>query len=407
MTPQEGPLEGIVVCDFSWVGAGPIATKVLADFGATVIKIESTKHPDVGRYSAPFKDNIIHPDRSAFFLHSNTSKLSVTLNIRHPKGVEIAKKIVRISDIVMENFTPGVISKLGLGYEELKKIKPDIIMASSSIYGQTGPKSRFSGFGNSGAAISGHHMLTGWPDRDPVTPGIAYADVVQPLFSAAALLAAIDYRDRTGQGQYIDSTQVESMVQFISPALLDYYANGRVQSRMWQPVFLCVATRRFPLQRARTAGAPSPSSTKSSGRPFAGRWGIPAWARAGKFSTLPLRQSNEDELESLISQWTITYARDDLVAVLQEAGVASGPVQDASDLVDRDPQLRERQSFVKLTHPVIGECNHPAPAVKLSKSPSHIKTSPCLGEHNEYVLFELLGISDEEFVELLNEGVLE
>ena len=140
MTAQKSALEGIRVCDFSWVGAGPLATKYLADFGAQVIKIESTKHPDIGRLSAPFKDNIIHPDRSAFFLHSNTSKLSISLNIRHQKGVEIAKKIVKISDIVMENFTPGVIDKLGLGYNELKKIKPDIIMASSSIYGQTGPK---------------------------------------------------------------------------------------------------------------------------------------------------------------------------------------------------------------------------------------------------------------------------
>lgn len=406
MTFQEGPLEGIVVCDFSWVGAGPIATKLLADFGATVIKIESTKHPDVGRYSAPFKDNIIHPDRSAFFLHSNTSKLSITLNIRHPKGVEIAKKIVKISDIVMENFTPGVISRLGLGYEELKKIKPDIIMASSSIYGQTGPKSRFSGFGNSGAAISGHHMLTGWPDRDPVTPGIAYADVVQPLFSAAALLAAIDYRDRTGQGQYIDSTQVESMVQFISPALLDYYANGRVQSRCGNRSSYASPHGAFPC-KGEDSWCALAVFDEVEWQALRRTMGDPAWARAGKFSTLSLRQSNEDELESLINQWTITYARDDLVAVLQEAGIASGPVQDASDLVDLDPQLRERQSFVKLTHPVIGECNHPAPAVKLSKSPSRIRTSPCLGEHNEYVLFELLGISDEEFVELLNEGVLE
>jgi len=404
MTPQEGPLKGIVVCDFSWVGAGPIATKLLADFGATVIKIESTKHPDVGRYSAPFKDNIIHPDRSAFFLHSNTSKLSITLNIRHPKGVEIAKKIVKISDIVVENFTPGVISRLGLGYEELKKIKPDIIMASSSIYGQTGPKSRFSGFGNSGAAISGHHMLTGWPDRDPVTPGIAYADVVQPLFSAAALLAAIDYRDRTGQGQYIDSTQVESMVQFISPALLDYYANGRVQSRCGNRSSYASPHGAFPC-KGEDSWCALAVFDEVEWQALRRTMGDPAWARAGKFSTLSLRQSNEDELESLISQWTITYARDDLVAVLQEAGVASGPVQDASDLVDLDPQLRQRESFVKLTHPVIGECNHPAPALKLSKSPSHIKTSPCLGEHNEYVLFELLGISDEEFVELLNEGV--
>ena len=135
-------------------------------------------------------------------------------------------------DIVMENFTPGVMARLGLTYDELKKIKPDIIMASSSIYGQTGPKSRLSGFGNSGTAISGHYMLTGWPDREPVSPGVAYADIVQPLFTVIALLAALDYRRRTGKGQFIDSTQVETMIQFISPAILDYFANGRVETRV-------------------------------------------------------------------------------------------------------------------------------------------------------------------------------
>jgi crotonobetainyl-CoA:carnitine CoA-transferase CaiB-like acyl-CoA transferase len=196
------------------------------------------------------------------------------------------------------------------------------------------------------------------------------------------------------------------MVQFISPALLDYYANGRVQSRCGNRSSYASPHGAFPC-KGEDSWCALAVFDEVEWQALRRTMGDPAWARAGKFSTLSLRQSNEDELESLISQWTITYARDDLVAVLQEAGVASGPVQDASDLVDLDPQLRQRESFVKLTHPVIGECNHPAPALKLSKSPSHIKTSPCLGEHNEYVLFELLGISDEEFVELLNEGVLE
>jgi benzylsuccinate CoA-transferase BbsF subunit len=406
MTPQKGPLEGITICDFSWVGAGPIATKYLADFGAQVIKIESTKHPDVGRYSAPFKDNIIGPDRSAFFLHSNTSKLSITLNIRHPKGVEIAKKIVRISDIVMENFTPGVITKLGLGYDELKKIKSDIIMASSSIYGQTGPMAGFSGFGNSGAAISGHYMLTGWPDRDPVTPGIAYADVVQPLYSAAALLAALEYRDRTGQGQYIDATQVETMVQFISPAILDYFANGRAQTRAGNRSSYASPHGVFPCLGDDSWCAIAVFE-ETEWAALCALMGQPDWCRDEKFATMATRKEHEVELEELLGRWTANFGRDDLVAMLQDAGIPSGPVYDASDLVDRDPQLRERQSFVRLTHPVIGECNHPAPPVRLSLSPAQVRTSPCLGEHNEYVLTELLGIPDDEYVELLAEGVLE
>jgi benzylsuccinate CoA-transferase BbsF subunit len=404
--PQKNVLEDITVCDFSWVGAGPMATKYLADFGARVIKVESTTHMDIGRMSVPFKDNIIDPDRSAFFLHSNTSKLSVTLNIRNPKGVDIAKRIIKKSDIVMESFTPGVIAKLGFGYNELKKIKPDIIMASSSIYGQTGPKTNFSGFGNSGAAISGHYMMTGWPDRDPVTPGIAYADVVQPLFTVMALLSAIDYRNKTGKGQYIDTTQVESMLQLISPAVLDYFANGRNQPRIGNRstyacphgVFQCKGDDRWCALAA---------FNEAEWKNLCKAMENPDWIKDKKFADIASRKKNEDELEALIGKWTINFEREDLVDVLQKAGIPSGPVQDASDLVDRDEQLRARQSFVRLTHPVIGECNHPVPPVKMSKSPANVKTSPCLGEHNEYIYTQFLGIPDEEYVELLNEGIFE
>jgi len=406
MLSRHGPLDDITICDFGWVGAGPLASKYLADFGARVIKIESTKHPDLGRYSAPFKDNIIHPDRSAFFLHSNTSKLSMTLNIRHPKGVEIAKRLVGMSDIVMENFTPGVISRLGLGYDELRKVKPDIIMASSSIYGQTGPMSGFSGFGNSGAAISGHYALTGWPDRDPVTPGIAYADVVQPLFSVTALLAALDYRERTGQGQFIDLTQVEAMVHFISPAVLDYFANGRIAVRCGNRSAYASPHGVFPC-RGQDSWCAIAVFHDSEWQGLCGSMGHPAWSKEPRFATLASRKEHEDDLERLISPWTMSFERDNLVDLLQAAGVPSGPVYDASDLVDGDPHLRERRCFARLTHPTIGECNHPTPPARLSATPAQVRTSPCLGEHNEYVLTEMLGISDDEYVELLTEGVLE
>jgi benzylsuccinate CoA-transferase BbsF subunit len=399
-------LEGIRVLDFSWVGAGPIATKYLADFGAQVIKVESRKRLDLGRLSAPFKDNIVDPDRSAFFLHSNTSKLSITLNLSHPKGVEIAKKLVLLSDIVMENFAPGVIGRIGLGYDVLRQIKPNIIMASSSIYGQTGPKSRFRGFGNAGAAISGHYALTGWPDRDPVSPGIAYADVVQPLFTVLALLAALDYRERTGKGQYIDASQVETMIQFISPTMLDYFVNGHIQKRMGNRSLYACPHGAFPCQgEDRWCAIAVFDDMEWKG--LCQVMQNPEWTHNAKFATLSSRKENEDELESLMGQWTTHYKAEDLVAKLQAADVPSGVVQDASDLVDRDPQLRARQSFIRLDHPVIGECNHPAPPIKLSKSPAQIKTSPCLGQHNDYVYTKLLGIPDEEYVELLNDGVFE
>lgn len=406
VTPQQGALKNIKVLDFSWAGAGPFVTKLLGDFGARIFKVESKTHPDIGRMTPPFKNNISHPDRGGLFLHTNTSKLSITLNLQHPKGKEIAKKLAGRADIVMENYTPGVMERLGMSYDELIKIKPDIIMASSSIYGQTGPKNRLSGFGNTGYAISGHYMLTGWPDKEPVSPGVAYADIVQPVFTIVAILAALDYRRRTGKGQHIDTTQVESMVQFISPAMLDYFANGRVETRQGNRSSYASPHGVFPCKGDNRWCALAVFNEKQW-QSLCKTMGDPEWCRNSKFASLSSRKENEDELESFIGKWTGNYDRDDLTNLLQNAGVPSGPVQDGSDLVDRDPQLRERQSFVKLTHPVIGECNHPAPAVKLSESPSQMKTSPCLGEHNEYVYKEFLGISDEEYGALLDEGVFE
>jgi len=406
MTMHCGSLEGINVLDFTWAGAGPYATKFLADFGARVIKVESKKHPDIGRMTPPFAHNVRHPDGGALFIHTNTGKLSVTLNLQHPKGIGIAKKIATISDIVMENFTPGVMARLKLTYEELKKIRPDIIMASSSIYGQTGPKARLSGFGNTGSAISGHYMLTGWPDREPVSPGVAYADVVQPVFTIIAILAALDYRRRTGKGQYIDSTQVETMVQFILPAMVDYFANGEIETRMGNRSSYASPHGVFPC-KGEDRWCAIAVFEEPEWQSLCKAMGNPEWSKDPKFGTLLSRKQHEDELESLIGQWTIDHDRHDLMAMLQEAGVPAGAVQDGADLVDRDPHLAARQSFIRLTHPVAGECNHPTQPVKLSENPAHIKTSPCLGENNEYVYKGLLGLSDDEYKAMQSEGVFE
>jgi benzylsuccinate CoA-transferase BbsF subunit len=404
MTIQEGALKGIRVLDFTWAGAGPYATKFLADFGAQVIKVESRKRPDIGRMTPPFVNNIRHPDGGALFLHTNTSKLAITLNLQHPKGIEIAKKLAAISDIVMENFTPGVMARLGLTYEELKKIKPDIIMASSSIYGHSGPKSRLSGFGNTGSAISGHYMLTGWPDREPVSPGVAYADVVQPVFTVISLLAALDYRRKTGKGQRIDSTQVETMVQFLAPAMVNYFANGKVESRMGNRSPYACPHGAFPC-KGNDRWCAIAVFDETEWRSLCQIMGNPPWCEDEKFAGFISRKAHEDELESLLSQWTTTCDRHELMALLQKAGVPAGALQDGADLIDSDPQLRARQSFIRLTHPVIGECNHPTQPVKLSESPAEITTSPCLGQHNGYIYKELLGISDEEYDTLLDGGV--
>lgn len=404
--PDNSALKGIRVLDFTWAGAGPLSTQVLANYGAQVIKVESRKRLDIARISPPFAHNTRHVDGAGLFVQANTSKLGVSLNLQHGKAIEIVKKLVEISDVVVENFTPGVMERLGLAYKDLKKIKPDIIAASSSIYGQNGPKSRFSGFGNTGYGIAGHYMMTGWPDREPVAPSFVYPDVAQPYFTAIAILAALDYRRKTGMGQYIDSTMVETMTQFIAPTMVDYFVNGKTASRNGNRTPEACPHGAFPC-KGDDQWCAIAVFEEVEWKDLCKAMGNPQWCQDDKFSSVTSRKANEDELETLISQWTITYDRYALMALLQEAGVTAGALQDADDLIDVDPQLRERQSFVRLTHPVIGECNHPAPAMKLSESPACVKTSPCLGQHNEYIYKELLGIDDEAYDTLLKEGVFE
>jgi benzylsuccinate CoA-transferase BbsF subunit len=213
-------LAGLKIADFSWVGAGPRATKDLADNGATVVKVESRKRLDLGRMSPPFAGDPKDFNGSAFFAQTNTSKKSVTINLSDPKGIEVAKKLVAWADVVVENFGPGFMDRIGLGYATLKQIKPDIILASVSVAGKTGPMAGFRGYGNSAAAHSGHAWLTGGPDSHPHMPPLAYGDVVAPMFLTVAILAALEHHARTGLGQHLDVSQIEPMVHVIA----DLYA---------------------------------------------------------------------------------------------------------------------------------------------------------------------------------------
>lgn len=398
-------LEGLKIADFSWVGAGPRATKDLADNGATVVKIESSTRLDLTRLSPPFKDGIMDPNRSGFFVHSNTSKFSATLNLKHPKSIEVARRFVGWADVVLENFGHGFMEKIGLGYEDLKEIKEDIIMVSVSIAGRTGPYADFRGYGNSAAALSGHAHLTGWPDRAPLIPPIAFGDVITPLFAVIAVMAALEYRKRTGKGQYIDVSQWETMVQFIAPAFLDYAANGNVQTRMGNRNQWAAPHGAFPC-KGEDDWCTLAIFNEEQWKDFCSVIGRSNMVNHPKFKTLKGRKENEDELEAIISDWTKNFTKEEVMQRMQEAGVPSGIVRNAKEMLEC-PQLNERQLFVKLEHPVIGVCNNPAPPMKFSRTPSKVRPAPCLGEHNHYVYTGLLGMSDEEFVSLLNEGVFE
>ncbi|MBN1848076.1 MAG: CoA transferase [Deltaproteobacteria bacterium] len=398
-------LEGLKVADFSWVGAGPRATRDLADHGALVVKIESSKRIDLTRLSPPFKDGIMDPNRSGFFAHSNTSKYSATLNLKHPKGIELAKRFVQWADVVVENFGQGAMDRMGLGYDDLKKIKDDIIMVSVSITGRSGPLADFVGYGNSAAALSGHAHLTGWPDRGPLIPPIAFGDVITPLFAVIAIMAALEHKRKTGKGQHIDLSQFETMCQFITPAFLDYSANGTVQMRMGNRHAWASPHGAFPC-KGEDSWCTIAVFNEDQWVSLCNTIERTDLINDSRFRTLQDRKNNEEALESILADWTSTRPKEKVMERMLDAGVPAGAVRDAREVMEC-PQIRERELYIKREHPVIGLCTHPTPPMKLSDTPPRVRPAPCLGEHNHYVYTELLGMSDEEFVGLMNEGIFE
>lgn len=401
----KGPLEGLKVIDFTWVFVGPQTTKLLADCGAEVVKIESKTKPDLWRTSPPFRDRKVGYNRGLSFNQFNTSKRSVTIDLSRPKGVEIAKRIACWADVLVENFAGGVINKMGLGYDELKKLNPDIIMLSSCMQGQTGPHATSPGFAMQLSALSGFDQISGWPDRDPLDLGI-YTDFIAPLFNFVAILAAVDYRRRTGKGQYLDVSQYENCAHFMAPLVLDYALNGRVADRTGNQ-----SNRAVPHGTYRCHGDDQWCAiavfNDKEWRSFCSVIGKPGLADDSRFASFAARKQNEEQVDRLVEEWAIDHSPQHVMTMLQEAGVAAGVLQTAEDLMEHDPQLEHRRFFRQLQHPEIGEYKGLAPSFILSETPCELGRAPLLGEHNEHVLRDILGMSDEEIAELLIEGILE
>ena len=399
-------LENVRIADFTWVVAGPLCVRYLADFGAQVIHVETGTRLDPIRYTPPYKDDIPGINRSGYFHNYNSNKYGITLNLRHPKALELAKRLILWADIVAENFNPGVMKRLGLSYEEIREIKPDIIMISLGSKGQTGPHAHLPAFGAHLAAVSGFTAITGWPDRDPPVIFGAYTDSIAGRFGAATLLAALDYRRRTGKGQYIDLSQSEAGIEFLIPPLLDYDVNRRILERNGN---------RHPSAAPHGAYRCKGEDRWCAIAIFTDReWkamrqvmGSPPWAEDDKFATLLGRKTNEGELDNLIEQWTINYSAEELMTRLQQAGVSAGVVETAEDL-HSDPQLKYRHHFWGLEHQEIGESTYDSMGSQLSKTPAELyKAAHTLGEDNYCVYTQILGLSDEEFVESLEEGVFD
>ncbi len=398
------PLDGVKIADFSSALVGPFTVKPLADFGAQLVHIESKRWPDM-RTSRPFKDRIQGFNRSAYFNREHTSQLSVALNLASPQGIEIAKKIVAWADIVVENFAGGAMDRMGLGYKELKKIKPDIIMISSCMMGQTGPYSKHPGYGRPLTALTGFTNITGWPDRDATDLNV-YTDFVAPHFNSLAILAALDYRERTGKGQYIDLSQYESCLHFMEPLILDYNINQRIAIRNGNRNLSAVPHGAFRCSGEDRWCAIAIFNDEEWGK-LCKIIGNPAWASDTKFTTFKARKENEEELENLIGQWTIKHSAEEVMKLMQTAGLSAGILETGKELMEDDPQLNSRRLFWKLDHPEVGEYHSERPPFILSKSPCEVRRAPLLGEHNELVLKEILGMSDEQIVDLVVAEVIE
>jgi benzylsuccinate CoA-transferase BbsF subunit len=328
------------------------------------------------------------------------------LDLKNPRGIELFKRLVSWADVVIQNQRPGLMGEMGLGYEELKKVNEDIIMINVSIVGQTGPFATIGGWGNYSMAICGHYFLYRFPSDPPSSPGRnAPSDFIGAIFGAIAATAALDYRRRTGKGQCIDANQIEPMVQFLTPGILDWAVNKRVQAPVGNREPLAAPHGAFRC-KGDDKWCVIAVFTDKEWRSFCRVIGNPEWTKPPKFASLSLRHENEDELERLVETWTIDHTPQEVMTMMQEAGVPAGVVQNNEDIVDHDPQVKQRGLFPRQQHPVLGECYFTRWPFILSKTPSEVRRSPCLGEHNEYVFTKILGISDEEFIELVNSGVI-
>jgi crotonobetainyl-CoA:carnitine CoA-transferase CaiB-like acyl-CoA transferase len=398
---------GITIAGFSWAMVGPLTMKLFADYGATVIRVETSRRPCVSRTSPPYKDGKPGLNRSGYFNHFSANMYSMAMNMTHPSGIEVAKKLIANSDVVMENFTPGVMEKWGLGYDELRKIKQDIIVLRQSGFGTGGAYEDLSAFGMILSAIAGIPNFIGWPDREPLPVGVgAYTDCISPRYAAAALIAALDYREKTGRGQLIELAQFETAISFILPAILDYVANEREPVRLGNACPHAVPHGVYACKGTDTWCTIAVFNDEQWAQ-LCKVTGKSEWYNDSRFNTLVNRKSNEEILNRLLSEWTRQFTAEEIMVKLQAAGVPGGVVHNAAGVFG-DPQLRERNLFWALPHSEVGSFTHLGTGFELSKTPAQPRSpSPGLGEHTEYVCTKLLGLTDEEFIALLQEGVFE
>ena len=397
------PLSGLRVIDLSWWIAGPHCTQILAAMGAEVIKVESLHHLDRYRRFEPWAEDIPGPNRSGRFNFLNYSKKSCTLNLSQPEAVELAKRLAQTCDVVVEGFSYGVIERIGLSYPVLKKLKPSLIMLSLSILGRTGPDRNLMGFGPVMLSFAGLTRLTSYPGGRPYRVGGTWPDYTVGVAMAFAILAALYHRRETGQGQYLDLALSETTLSFMPEAILDYTMNAidrgpqgnRDDVMAPHGVYRCQGEDQWVALAV---------SSEEEWKAFCQIAGHPEWEK--EFGDALLRWQSQDELDRRVTQWTQKHTPDEVAQQLRRVGIAATPCLNAAGLL-QDPHLKERGAFVEIDHPEVGKRLYLGLPWKLSQVPSpSYRPAPLLGQDNEYVFGEVLGLSASEIARLQEQKVI-
>ena len=398
--------EGIHVLDFTWVGVGPVTVKYLADNGAEVIRIESQSRLDVLRSAPPWKDAQPGINNSQFFASYNTSKKGITLDMSQPRAREIFLRLLPWADVVTESFTPKALRNWGLDYDRLSAIKPELIMLSTCMQGQTGPHRDYAGFGNLMAALSGFYHIAGYSEEELCPPYGAYTDFIAPRFGACALIAALDYKRRTGKGQYIDMAQYEASLHFLAPAIVDYFATGRVLGPRANE-----SDRYAPHGAYRCADEDSHErwiaiavANDQEWQALLGVLGVDN--SAARFAAMNERLKNRVAIDEIVGRQVRDRSAEDLTAALQAAGIAAYPVQNCMDL-HRDENLEAFGFWHWLDHPHMGPSPYEGLEHRLSRTPGELRSpAPVLGQHNDEVLGGMLGMSATAIAQLKEDKIV-
>jgi len=398
------PLKGYRIVDFGWVWAGAVVGHILADYGAETIKVESRRRLDGMRLGRVFELGTtleINPT----FHNLNRNKLSITVDMQHPKGVTLLKRLIGKSDVVVENYTPGVMKKRGLDYDSLISIKPDIIMISMSAGGSYGPLAHMVTYAPLISALSGIDSMVGYADNRPLGFRHAYADPTASLFGTFAILAALRYREKTGKGQYIDLSQWEATTTLVGEAIMDYTMNKRVRKPEGNRHPMMVPHGNYPC-KGNDKWVSIAVKTEREWLGFCKAIGNLSWTRDPRFIDKYKRLQNAADLDEYVAQWTSKHTDYEAANILQKNGVAAAPLLTTESMFT-DPHFNKRGTFVDVDHPVVGGESIYGLPWKLSgcppKPPRH---APLLGEHNNYVFGEILGLSEEEIAQLTDEEII-